>query len=590
MPNQVLFGYHRVTGQPVYLDDEARRLHMFIPGRSGMGKSSLLEFLIRQDIRNGAGVIVIDPHGSLYRQTLSYVARRPSLAERTYLFDINESEHLIGVNYFDLKGISEEKKLDLIMEGWSRVFRETDEVLKTIQRWGPNAIQPLARYPVPLTIVELYRFLVNPNFRDAILARIDDPYILEDWQAFQRLREHEREAVLTALLNRTKRFVRSPHTRALTGQENTIDWEHVFRNRGIVLINLHPEREGSESLAQMLGVIFVHQIMSAANLRSKREARQPVYLYVDEFARIVSSDFRFMLKELRKFGVSLILAQQDLSDLQIDDGQLFETVRNDCGIKACFGMLASESARLLAEDLFLPQVSGLKLKHQHEKPVPWPVSRSDWVTSHGSSDARVDGMNSSSSTLWSEGGVLLTSAGMTDGRMSSSTSGSSSQTSLQRWTEFEERLIKEAPQFWTMEEELTQFAGDIMRQGKGELQFLYDEKKPPVPVRTPKPGVPPFTKVSCRSEDIRAFERFVYSRTGARDRLEVERLIEERQTRLLADAGGEHPLEIIPEPESVPLGFLEDGVRPSTSVLREPKKRRSRPNPARKTQKGPNAP
>jgi hypothetical protein len=319
----------------------------------------------------------------------------------------------------------------------------------------------------------------------------------------------------------------------------------------------------------MFGIIFVHQIMSAANLRTKADARRRVYLYVDEFAKLVSTDFRFMLKEMRNFGVSLILAQQDLADLNIDEGQLLETMRNDPGIVACFGMKDATSARMLAEDLFLPQVTGLRVKYQHEKPVPWPIPKAEWVTSrtHGWGDS-VGSTRGNSIVLTSSSepsGILVTSFGDTHGTTSAGSYAASETTSLQRWVEFEKRMIQESPHFWTIDEELALFAGRIMRQTTGEVQLYYNPKRPPIPVETLAPGSKHFTPVTARADAIRRFRDYVYARMGAGNLATAEHLIEQRQQRVLS-AGKLTP--------TVPTGIW--AVDEAEIASKDPEKHRAR--------------
>jgi hypothetical protein len=543
MARGTLLGRNPHTGRNVRVTEEARATHMFVPGRTGTGKSTFLEFLIRQDIRNGRGVCLLDPHGDIYRKTLAYIAarRHGGLWDKTYLIDPNEDDYRVGLNYLDIPGTGEDKRVGLVMEGFYKVMGHgTAEAKPLLERWANAAIKPLIA--AGLTLAELYPFLTDPSFRQSVLKHTQDPFTLAEWQYFEMELQNprDRNLELLAVLNRASKFARDQRMRQIVGQANSVDWERVLNERGVALVNLLPGSNVSREQSRMLGIIIIHQLINAAKHRPKGDYQKRFYLYVDEFSLIASDDFREALTGLRGFGVSVILAQQDLHDLMIEDeGKLYSSVMNNTTIKVVFGMEDAEEARKLADTIFVGQISGDKRKYEMTDQAFAPVSKSATVQDVTTGSSQVSGgsqaYGSSEGRSYSDSGdELVTTKGISfsDTSSRSETFTTSVTTREQRWTEYEEYLVERTPVFWSLDEDLHRYTKRICRQTVGEAQLKYHPKKPTVSIKTIPPGKRPFAKVRVSREEIAAFKGHVYERMKALSPAQVDRLILERQERI----------------------------------------------------------
>lgn len=544
MKRGTLLGRNAHTGRKLRVTEEARSAHMFVPGRTRTGKSTFLEFLIRQDIKNGRGVCLLDPHGDIYRKVMTYIAARQfgDLWDKTYLLDPNEESHRVGVNYLDIPGTGDDKRVGLVMEGFYKVMGQEGEGVKPLlERWGRAAIKPLVA--AGLTLAELHPFLTDYAFRQAILRRTTDPHVLRQWQYFEVELQNprDRNMELMAILNRASMFDSDQRMRQIVGQANTIDWDKVLNDQGVVLVNLQPGVNVPREQARMLGVIMIHQIINAAKQRQKHQHKKQFYLYVDEFSLIASDDFREALTGLAGFGVSVILAQQDLHDLMIEDeGKLYSAVMNNTAIKVVFGMLDVDEARKLADTIFVGEISGARQKWQQANRAFAPISMSEMGESVTSGSTYTTGgttMSGGSETrsISSESGEeILSTRGLTysDGSTDSHTETHSVTRQMQHWTEYEEYLAYSTPVFWTLDEDLQHYTRRICQQAVGEAQIKYDPKKPTLSIKTEAPGSKLFPTMRLSSDEINRFKTHVYRRTKALSPAQVDRLILERQERI----------------------------------------------------------
>lgn len=542
-----LVGRNAVTGRRVFITPQQRSTHTFVPGRTGTGKTTFLEFLIRQDIRAGNGVCVMDPDGELYNKLVAYCARRGNLQDRVLLVDPNEEAYRVGLNYFDLPGFSPQRKIDFFIEASYKVLGQLVEQTKILfERWGDAAAKPLALYPDgPLTLAELHPLLTDPEFRNAVLARVPQgKRVLDEWAHFEHeLKSHEQNMALFAVLNRAAKFARDERMEEILGQPNSIDWLDAMNAGKIVLVNLYTGPNVTPDLSRMLGVMVIHQIVAAAMLRPENPAPKPFYVYVDEFSAVVTEDFRTALKRLRKRGVAFTLAQQDLSDLLLEDeGKLYASVINNTTNKVAFGMENADDAAALARHLFAGETTGTQIKWQGApttQAVPIARSAEVAIVTHGHADARGEGSGSGDSggtAFDPNGDELVTTRGVTFGSQSQrvETDSSSVTYSTQRWTEYEYQQIEQAPQFMSIEEELHHYSRRILRQATGEAQLKYDAKKPTLPILTFAPGSREFPEVWASPALIAEFKEDVYRNMHLRRPAEVRGMIEDRRRRVLA--------------------------------------------------------
>jgi len=315
---------YRGVERPIYIDNDDRRRHMYIIGKTGTGKSQLLEEMIVQDILSGKGVAVIDPHGDLIDGVISRMP--PSRAEDVVYFDPSDTERPMGLNMLEAK--TEEQKHFVVTSIVGLMYKLYDPMKTGII--GPrfehairNAMLTVMAEPGN-TFVEVVRVLTDSAFVQELLPKLTDPIIRRYWtdQIAQTADFHKSE-VLDYIVSKFGRFVTNKLMRNIIGQsQSSFDFRQVMDEGKILLINLAKGKIGEEN-SNFLGLILVPRILIAAMSRQEipEEKRRDFYLYVDEFQNFATPDFAQILSEARKYRLNLIVANQFI-------GQMEEEVKN----------------------------------------------------------------------------------------------------------------------------------------------------------------------------------------------------------------------------------------------------------------------
>ncbi len=327
IPTSGLFlGMSRYRGveRPIYLGEDDRRRHMYIIGKTGTGKSQLLEELTMQDIRAGRGVAVIDPHGDLIDGILSRIP--PERAEDIVYFDPSDTERPMGLNM--LEAFTEEQKHYVVTSIVGLMYKLYDPMKTGII--GPrfehairNAMLTVMSEPGS-TFVEVVRVLTDSSFVQELLPKVQDPIIRRYWtdQIAQTADFHKSE-VLDYIVSKFGRFVTNKLMRNIIGQsQSSFDFRKIMDEGKVLLVNLSKGKIGEEN-SNFLGLILVPKILIAAMSRQEtpEEKRRDFYLYVDEFQNFATPDFAQILSEARKYRLNLIVANQFI-------GQMEEEVKN----------------------------------------------------------------------------------------------------------------------------------------------------------------------------------------------------------------------------------------------------------------------
>jgi len=402
-------GIHGKKETQLFLTEKERARHMHVVGRTGSGKSKLLEWMIREDIKAGRGLLLLDPHGDLYRSVLTWVIEQRLDRKRLFLIDQNRLDWAVGLNYLDEPGMTAEWIAGRAQDGIAKVFGdERQEAMPIVRNWLPAVLKALIL--AGLRLSEGRIFLDDPAFRHAVLQRIrkEDPDLVGTWQAYDRDRRTQEIAVM-AVRNRLMPFA-SEEMRPVVGQDrNTVDWLQVMQEGGAVLANLAPERVSPQS-QQMLGIIILHQLVGAAK-RRREEGRRRFYVYCDEFQSYVTEEFARVLEEMRKFQVSFVLAHQHLGQIERAGEWILQSIISQPGIRVVFHPGNRADAEVLARELFTgtPEVTGRRVKDElmrtfYEPRIAWEEVESVTVgDSYGGSDSWTEhGFESSSTDAHSE--------------------------------------------------------------------------------------------------------------------------------------------------------------------------------------------
>jgi hypothetical protein len=342
--HQLILGENEHRGQvrEVTLDAEHRVRHMHVIGASGTGKSTFLQNLILQDLHAGQGIAVLDPHGDLIDSILQRVpARRVS---DVVLFDPSDEAYPIGFNILTAHSESEKTLLssDLVA-----IFRR----LST--SWGDqmnavlgNAVLAFLESNRGGTLSDLRRFLVEPRFREEFLRSVGDPQIVYYWRKEFPLLVGRRPQ--GPVLTRLDAFLRPKSIRHVVSQQaNKLDFADIMDKGKIFLARLSHGGVGEEN-AQLLGALLVSKFHQLALGRQqvKESARRDFWLYIDEFQHFATPSMASLLSGVRKYRLGLVLAHQELHQLESRSPEVASAVLGNVHTRVCF-RLGDQDARKL---------------------------------------------------------------------------------------------------------------------------------------------------------------------------------------------------------------------------------------------------
>ena len=294
-----------------------RRVHMYLIGKTGVGKSTLLETMLRQDVAAGHGLALLDPHGDLVERVLAVVPEHRK-AELIY-FNVPDSTQPLGFN--PLECVQAEKRA-LAASGLLDVFKKI-----WADSWGPrlehilrNALLSLLEQPES-TLADVPQLLHDRAFRKTVAANVYHPQVRDFW-----LREYEsypanfRAEAIAPIQNKVGAFLANPLlNRILTQPHSAFDVRRIMDEGKILLVNLAKGKIG-EDTAALLGALLVAKMGMAALGRTEvpEEYRRDFFVYLDEFPTFTTLSLAGMLSELRKYHVGLILAHQYLTQLELE--------------------------------------------------------------------------------------------------------------------------------------------------------------------------------------------------------------------------------------------------------------------------------
>jgi len=330
---------HRGTELQVTINDYQRLKHTHIIGATGTGKSTLLLSSIIQDIANGEGIAVIDPHGDLIESVLSWV--HPDRHQDVIVIDPADADYPVGLNI--LTAHSEIEK-DILSSDLVAAFRR----LST--SWGDqmnsvfaNAILAFLESTRGGTLMDLRRFLIEKSFRDEFLLTVSDPSIIYYWrQEFPIIKS----ASIGPILTRLDSFLRPKVIRNMVAQNKSLDFEQILDAKKILLIKLSQGLIGTEN-SYLLGTFLVSKIQQAAMARqAKAKAdRSNYYVYIDEFQNFITPSMSAILSGARKYHLGLILVHQDMQQLIKQDAELASAVVTNAGTRICFRLGDTDAKR-----------------------------------------------------------------------------------------------------------------------------------------------------------------------------------------------------------------------------------------------------
>jgi Helicase HerA, central domain/Type IV secretion-system coupling protein DNA-binding domain len=419
-------------GGSVFLPVRPRMEHMHVIGTTGGGKSKFLEHCIRQDIANGCGVLVVDPHGehpgSLYRSLIIWLVEKGYAARRSiHLIDPNAPSHIVGFNPLDRP--DPEMDISVVagvtLESFSRAWGDEDSTSKpTMERVLMAMFAALAE--LNLTLVEA-PFLLDRKDRHGLRAfaidNVKDRYTRDELQRLHELslddrRRHDFDLEVVAPVNRIARFLRPSSIRGMIGQtERLIDFRAAMDNGHIILANVSGGARVYERDCDLLGRLLTRTLFFHAKRR--RATDRPFFVYLDECHRYLSGDVENILAESRKYGIGTVLSHQWLQQLAVDgDDKLLAAVRNATNTKIVFRIKDPVEAEELAHaviplDLEIPVRSLIKPTVVGHRRIRLASEGTSEQTAKTSAVTESEGSSESQSVSYAE------SEGVTDGESKS---------------------------------------------------------------------------------------------------------------------------------------------------------------------------
>ena len=350
--NITIFAQTDFRHQPVAfgIKQADRRAHLYVLGKTGTGKSTLLETLMLDDVKNGRGFALLDPHGDLVKKIKSQIpwSRRDDVID----FDVPDSTQPYGFN--PLANVATDKR-PLAASGLMQVFKHLWQ-----DSWGPrleyilrNCLLSLLDYPQS-DLSGILKLLSEKDFRKQVIPHIQNEQIKEFWvKEYEKYTERLKAEAISPIQNKVGAFLIHPLLRKiLLNPEKPLSLRKVMDEGKILLVNLAKGNLG-EDVSNLLGSLLISRFDLAALSRANipEADRRDYALYLDEFHNFTTQSLVLMLSELRKYRLSLVLANQYLSQIELS---IKDAILGNVGTLISFRIGATDAETLAPE--FTPEL------------------------------------------------------------------------------------------------------------------------------------------------------------------------------------------------------------------------------------------
>ena len=324
-----------------------RRYHTYVVGKTGVGKSTLLLNMIKQDIENGEGMALLDPHGDLVEKTLD-TSSLSRIKDIIYL-NPQDKERILYFNPLEVLNPSESHLVvSSLVSAFKKIWHDS---------WGPrleyilrNTLSTLVEFS-GATLIDLQRILQDRTFRMNLVSRLTNEQLKNFWlNEFEKYSPYFQQEAISPIQNKIGQFLNNPILREIVSQpKSSFNIREIMDSGKIFLVNLSKGKIGEDS-ASLLGAMLIAKMGLTALSRQDipEEQRRDFYLYVDEFQSFATSSFADILSEARKYHLNLILANQYLD--QIDE-KVRDAIFGNVGTIISF-KVGLEDAKFLAEEFY----------------------------------------------------------------------------------------------------------------------------------------------------------------------------------------------------------------------------------------------
>ena len=345
----------RNKGTPFGIKQADRLSHMYVIGKTGTGKSTLLETLALQDILHGRGMMLIDPHGDLAERVIKAI---PDHRRRDVIyFNVPDPTQPFGYN--PLKHVREDK-ISLAASGLMEAFKKMwpDAWGVRMEHVLRNALLTLLEQP-EATLGDILRILNDKSFRSAAVARIQNEQVRQFWiTEYDHYPPRLKAEAIAPIQNKVGAFLADTTLRRiLSNSEKPLQIRRIMDEGKILIVNLARGQLG-EDTASLLGALLITTVALAAFSRAEVEAaeRRPFFVYLDEFQSFTTRSLATMTAELRKYGIGVVASHQYLSQVE---PQVIDAVRGNAGTIICFRLGPNDAAAIADE--FEPKLQATDL-------------------------------------------------------------------------------------------------------------------------------------------------------------------------------------------------------------------------------------
>ncbi len=304
---------------PIVFKDADRLRHMYMLGKTGVGKSTVFQNMCIQDILNRHGVCFIDPHGESIKWILERIPK--NRLEDVILFDPSDTECSFGLNLLESDDRYEK---DFLVAQTIEIFYKLFDPEKTgiigpqFEHWLRCAALTIMAGPEGGSLIEIPKLFMDKRFEAKKRKLLKDPLVIDFWtKQMANTSDFHKSEMLNYFTSKFGHFMNNALMRNIIGQrKSAFNFDQILEQEKILLVDLSKGKIG-EINAQMLGLIFISKLQAAVLKRANipREKRYPFYLYVDEFQNLVTDTFASLLSESRKYGLGVHLTNQYFAQL-----------------------------------------------------------------------------------------------------------------------------------------------------------------------------------------------------------------------------------------------------------------------------------
>ncbi|MEK7665616.1 MAG: type IV secretory system conjugative DNA transfer family protein [Patescibacteria group bacterium] len=360
----LMLGYNIYRGRKtdIHIKRNDRQRHMYLVGKSGSGKTVFIQMMALQDIKNGEGVCVLDPHGDMIEWILGNIPK--NRIDDVIVFDPSDLERPVGLNMLEVK---DETMKDMAVQEMIAIFYKLfppEMIGPMFEHYMRNVMLTLMADPVTQgTITEIPRMFSDSEYQKQWVSKVNDPVVRSFWEnEMAKTSDFHKSEMLGYLISKVGRFVENSMMRNIIGQQQSgFDVREVMDKGKILLVNLAKGRTG-EVNASLLGMIIVSKLQMAALARADmpEESRKDFYLYIDEFQNFITDSISTILSEARKYRLNLIVGHQYMGQLVKDNKtEIRDAVLGNVG-STFVSRIGPEDAETL-EKLYTPTFSGYDL-------------------------------------------------------------------------------------------------------------------------------------------------------------------------------------------------------------------------------------